>query len=121
MNDRDRLVELIRQVQYLGGLEEKLADHLIANGVAIPVRCCDCKHSKVNPDIEGTCYLTCSLKYGLQGTIDPVDYCPYGKRKEKNDISKYRLYQRQGIRNNKHRQGQHDPVKAYRKGYSTKL
>ena len=33
---RDRLVELIRSVQYLGGLEEKLADHLIENGVVVP-------------------------------------------------------------------------------------
>ena len=33
---RDRLMELIRAVQYLGGLEEKVADHLIENGVIIP-------------------------------------------------------------------------------------
>ena len=33
---RDRLVELIRAVQYLGGLEEKVADHLIENGAIIP-------------------------------------------------------------------------------------
>ena len=33
---RDRLVELIRAVQYLGGLEERLADHLIENGVIVP-------------------------------------------------------------------------------------
>lgn len=37
MNEmRDRLVELIRSVQYLGGLEEKVADHLIENGVIVP-------------------------------------------------------------------------------------
>lgn len=33
MTDREKLVELIGQVQYLGGLELALADHLIANGV----------------------------------------------------------------------------------------
>ena len=33
---RDRLVELISQVQYMGGLEGKLADHLLANGVICP-------------------------------------------------------------------------------------
>ena len=33
MTDREKLVELISEVQYLGGLEEKVADHLIANGV----------------------------------------------------------------------------------------
>ena len=33
MDTREKLVELLREVQYLGGLEEKIADHLIANGV----------------------------------------------------------------------------------------
>jgi hypothetical protein len=32
---REKLIELLRDVQYLGGLEEKVADHLIANGVTI--------------------------------------------------------------------------------------
>lgn len=44
------------------------------------VRCCDCKHRQENPDINNTCFLTCNLKYGLQGTIDPTDFCSYGKR-----------------------------------------
>lgn len=35
-SDRDRLIELISKVQYLGGLEEKVADHLLANGVIVP-------------------------------------------------------------------------------------
>ena len=34
-NTREKLIELISQVQYLGGLEEKVADHLIANGVTV--------------------------------------------------------------------------------------
>ena len=33
---RDRLIELISQVQYMGGLEGQLADHLLANGVIVP-------------------------------------------------------------------------------------
>ena len=33
MTDREKLIELLRDVQYLGGLEEKIADHLLANGV----------------------------------------------------------------------------------------
>lgn len=32
---REKLIELLSQVQYLGGLEEKIADHLVANGVTI--------------------------------------------------------------------------------------
>ncbi len=33
---RDRLIELISYVQYMGGLEEKLADYLLENGVICP-------------------------------------------------------------------------------------
>ena len=36
MTDRERLIELISKVQYLGGLEEKVADYLLANGVIVP-------------------------------------------------------------------------------------
>ena len=35
MDVREKLVELLRDVQYLGGLEEKIADHLIRNGVTV--------------------------------------------------------------------------------------
>ena len=35
MDVMEKLVELLRDVQYLGGLEEKIADHLIANGVTV--------------------------------------------------------------------------------------
>ena len=35
MSVREKLVELLRDVQYLGGLEEKIADHLIAHGVTV--------------------------------------------------------------------------------------
>ena len=34
-NTREKLIELLSHVQYLGGLEEKIADHLLANGVVI--------------------------------------------------------------------------------------
>ena len=30
---KEKLIELLSDVQYLGGIEEKVADHLIANGV----------------------------------------------------------------------------------------
>lgn len=33
---RNRLIELISHVQYMGGLEGKLADHLLAEGVIVP-------------------------------------------------------------------------------------
>ena len=34
-NTREKLIELLSQVQYLGGLEEKVADYLIDNGVTV--------------------------------------------------------------------------------------
>ena len=43
------------------------------------VRCCDCKHRIENPDINNTCYLTCNKKWGLQGIVDPTDFCSYGE------------------------------------------
>lgn len=36
MTDRDRLIELISQIQYMGGLESRLAEHLLANGIIVP-------------------------------------------------------------------------------------
>ncbi len=36
MDVREKLMELLREVQYLGGLEEKIADHLITHGVIVP-------------------------------------------------------------------------------------
>lgn len=44
------------------------------------VRCKDCKHRQENPDINNTCYLTCNMPYGIQGTVAPDDYCSYGEK-----------------------------------------
>ena len=51
---REKLIEFICSVKYGNGslvgknfqkgFIEKIADHLIANGVTIPVRCKDCKY-----------------------------------------------------------------------------
>jgi len=35
MDVREKMVDLLRDVQYLGGLEEKIVDHLIENGVTV--------------------------------------------------------------------------------------
>ena len=80
MGMREKLIELLRYVQYLGGLEEKIADHLIANGVTIPVRCKECKHNEDcirriqfwgrNPVLE----LNTSEYH-------PIDFCSYGERR----------------------------------------
>ena len=54
MTDREKLIELIGQVQYLGGLELALADHLLANGVtftpSIP------GPSEADPNIMELCF-----------------------------------------------------------------
>lgn len=54
------------------------ADHLIANGVTIPVRCKDCKHMEVTPD--GLRW--CNVWGGINGMGDE-GFCNYGERKEK--------------------------------------
>ena len=48
-NAREKLIELLRAVQYLGGLEEKIADHLIANGVTVQ----ECKAGDVVYQTDG--------------------------------------------------------------------
>lgn len=70
-----------RSMADLTSLKELLEDTPTADVVEV-VRCCDCEHKQENPDINNTCYLTCNLKYGIWGTIDPTDFCSYGKRKE---------------------------------------
>lgn len=47
---RERLIELISKVQYMGGLEEKLSDHLLANGVIVP----PCKVGDTVYVVDGT-------------------------------------------------------------------
>ena len=48
MDVREKLVELLRDVQYLGGLEEKIADHLISNGATVQEDCKDCAEATQN-------------------------------------------------------------------------
>ena len=65
---KEKLVELLSQVQYLGGLEEKIADHLIANGVTFAT------DNNVGDKLTPTEPLTMSMKhekgyqpFGLEG------------------------------------------------------
>ena len=43
MGMREKLIELQMQAK-IGWTKAEFADHLIANGVTIPVRCKDCKY-----------------------------------------------------------------------------
>lgn len=72
----EKLIELISQIQYMGGLESRLAEHLIANGVTIPVRCKDCKH-RMYSDFDG-CYV---CHHGGFNAINPDHFCSYGERR----------------------------------------
>ena len=74
-NTREKLIELLREVQYLGGLEEKIADHLIANGVTIPVRCKNCVHM-----VEQFGVRYCKIWTMFNGMGDD-GFCNYGERR----------------------------------------
>lgn len=74
----EKLTELISQIQYMGGLESRLAEHLIANGVTIPVRCKDCDF-RIFDDVCKEYY--CNNAYGLNGAIEDNSFCSYGERR----------------------------------------
>jgi hypothetical protein len=68
MDERQKLIELIGQVQYLGGLELALADHLIINDVIPVVRCKNCRY-----------YIPDSDYCGMWGEVrHPEHYCEEG-------------------------------------------
>ena len=86
MGMREKLIKLLGEVQYLGGLEEKIADHLIANGVTIPVRCEGCKWYK-----EGELLAPNKFCFRLKHPTEDRnvgynfcddDFCSYGERKD---------------------------------------
>lgn len=81
MDVREKLVDLIREVPYLGGLEEKIADHLIANGITVQerghwVNLKDCSNKGVycsvcHKKVYREDYAWCSRKNKLRSA-----YCP---------------------------------------------
>ena len=89
MNVREKLVELLRDVQYLGGLEEKIADHLIANSVTVQewisvdaievIHCHECigKSTWINDPKYGCAVCTMSGMYPKNEN----GYCSYAIRK----------------------------------------
>lgn len=71
MSEREKLIELISRFQWMGGLEEMLADYLLSHGVTVPVRCEECKHWK-----DYSCGIQVCAKFYKK------DYCSYGERKD---------------------------------------
>ena len=91
MGMREKLIELLDKVQDYGTkntyeehsitVESKnneiVADHLIANGVTIPVRCKDCKHW--SDGVRGcTDHVKC-CKIGFY-MVGENGYCVYGEK-----------------------------------------
>ena len=89
MLERTKLIQILESAESAfywnssdKGFIEKIADHLIANGVTTPVRCKDCKHYK--PQVKGAhikghtpyCCRSATVK------VDSGDYCSYGERKD---------------------------------------
>ena len=76
---RDRLIELISHIQYMGGLEGKLADHLIAEGVIVPPINLGSRQ-KVYIPIKGTTVVYETKVYGIgidedgDMVINPKEY-----------------------------------------------
>ena len=69
MEQREKLIELIIEsvniyARNLGA--ERVADHLLANGVVLPCRCCECEYQQ---ECKNAQY------FGLDG------FCSLGKRK----------------------------------------
>lgn len=93
MNERERLIELLNQKCYDDWYSnEDIADHLLANGVTIPVRCRDCKHGRpprfnTSPEMylkQDSVVCQCSDVVGDEFMIyKPTHFCSYGERKEK--------------------------------------
>jgi len=71
MGMREKLIELLDEYDYPSS-NPGIADHLITNGVTIPVRCKDCIYWE-----DG--YLGYCPKHHISMEFD--DFCSYGERK----------------------------------------
>ena len=78
---REKLYSLIHNFLFEGAevSDMNLADHLIANGVTIPVRCKDCKHTETDGCSDPAIYCKKWDRWEM-----PEDFfCSYGERKDK--------------------------------------
>lgn len=88
MTDRDRLIDLLYDVE--DARNDTKADHLIANGVTVPVRCKECKHFMKYTDAyakifkaNGDCFIRKMNSYDEEfSRCKYDDYCSRGVRKE---------------------------------------
>ena len=82
MGMREKLIELLEHddcpiFMVFGDNMEGLADYLVANGVAIPVRCKECKHWKneINGCTEDKRF--CDIGFYM---VHKDGFCSYGER-----------------------------------------
>lgn len=92
---REKLIELIYNFhldtnnyicdgcgsRYAKKVCEEIADHLIANGVTIPVRCKDCKHYKLKKNINNKPAMFCMNQDALWYNTKPDMFCSFGERR----------------------------------------
>ena len=76
---REKLIDLLMQKGF--GVEGATiaADHLIANGVTIPVRCVECKHYRHFKGCGNWCHRR--LRSDIEFKVKPSDFCSYGERR----------------------------------------
>ena len=91
---RENLIELLDDIQRFGAgytyfelygmrmpdevFNNEVADHLIANGVTIPVRCKDCKYK------DERIHACTNVKFRgerIHIWVEPDDFCSYGERR----------------------------------------
>lgn len=86
----EKLIELLESAESAvywnssdKGFIEKIADHLIANGVTIPVRCKDCKYYEMH---YGRGNMGCSNNKAIWTQCPPDAFCSYGERKDNGTV-----------------------------------
>lgn len=80
---REKMIELLAVTSLEFEEAVTLTDHLIANGVEIPVHCCDCAKCITHIDEVGCSWLFCKRQKGTP-MVDPTHFCSYGERR--NDV-----------------------------------
>lgn len=86
---KERLIEILQNHDYYAHCErctryikacescrdERIADHLIENGVVLPLRCAECENSEICPDT----LLWCNE---FSCVVSENEFCSRAKRKE---------------------------------------
>ena len=83
MNERGELVALLVEAAYKYGGKKGLctymADHLINNGVKIPVRCAECKDARNEKALDNREYFMCKH---TETCHSGNHFCSYGVKKD---------------------------------------